>query len=231
MPAAQLPVDESERIRTLDSYLLLDTSPEPVFDNLTTTAATTTGAPSSLISLVDRDRQWFKSRHGFVESETPRDHSFCAHAILDRGPLVVDDATADDRFADNPLVTATDGIRAYLGVPILARDHRALGTLCVIDTRPRQFDEHEKRTVELLARQVEIMIELRKMHRLSAANAAELQRRINGHRDELESTLQAVRALHHLLVADIISSLDDDGDLNLVLEAAGHLDYLSGSLT
>ncbi|CAO3362278.1 response regulator [Azospirillum melinis] len=153
VPAA-LPPDEGGRLAVLQSYGIIDTPPEPEFDNITRLAQHFFRTRIALVSLIDRDRQWFKSRTGLEATETHRDFAFCAHAILDDGVLVVPDATKDRRFAGNPLVTGDPHIRFYAGAPLVA-DGRKLGTLCVIDDRPRDgFDAREAETLAQLARLV-----------------------------------------------------------------------------
>jgi diguanylate cyclase (GGDEF)-like protein/PAS domain S-box-containing protein len=137
MPAPPTPPDELERQQLLHSLDLLDTEEEEVFDRVTRLVSRLLKVPTALFSLIDTDRQWFKSRVGLDTRETPREQAFCAHAILQDGPLVVPDATADARFADNPLVTGAPNIRFYAGVPIRSSAGLAIGTLCAIDAQPR----------------------------------------------------------------------------------------------
>jgi diguanylate cyclase (GGDEF)-like protein/PAS domain S-box-containing protein len=151
MPAAPLPADEALRLHALYSTGLLDSAPEPAFDRITRLVARALDVPIALISLVDEERQWFKSRVGAEACQTPREQAFCAHAILQTEPLVVPDATADARFADNPLVTGAPDIRAYAGVPIRTRNGQAIGTLCAIDSQPRWFTREELDTLSDLA--------------------------------------------------------------------------------
>ena len=136
MPAQVTP-NERKRLNVLWQYDVLDTVPEEVFDELTELAARICEAPTALISLVDEDRQWFKSRVGVTLTETSRDVSFCAHAIRQDGLFIVPDTSKDDRFAGNPLVTSNPKIRFYAGAPLISPDGHALGTLCVIDKVPR----------------------------------------------------------------------------------------------
>ena len=144
MTPAPIPPDEHERLRALRALMLLDTTPEERFDRVVAFAAQEFGCPIALVSLIDARRQWFKARIGLPVCETARDISFCGHAILDDELFVVPDATADPRFADNPLVTGEPHIRFYAGAPLrLASGHR-IGTLCLIDTRPRQLDATEQ---------------------------------------------------------------------------------------
>ncbi|GAC1659575.1 MAG: hypothetical protein NVS4B13_04760 [Candidatus Elarobacter sp.] len=134
---APIPPAEERRLAALYEYELLDTPGEDQFDAFTRLAAQLCDTPISLISLIDRDRQWFKSSVGLELGETPRDIAFCAHAILDEGIFEVDDLTADKRFAQNPLVTGEPGIRFYAGYPLRSGDGQAIGTICVLDRRPR----------------------------------------------------------------------------------------------
>ena len=151
-PAAPLPHDEPARIATLRALRLLDTPREPAFDRITRLAAHTFDAPMALISLVDVDRQWFKSRVGIDDEQTHRDISFCAWAILGDRPLVVPDATLDVRFATNPMVTGLPEVRFYAGAPLRAEDGHAIGTVCVVDTEPRPpLDEAERDALQDLA--------------------------------------------------------------------------------
>ncbi|MCA1856346.1 PAS domain S-box protein [Massilia oculi] len=151
MPAAALPPDELDRLSMLDALHLLDTPPEPVFDRVTRLAGRLLGVPMALFSLVDADRQWFKSRVGLDVPETPREHAFCAHAIGVSAPLVVNDAREDPRFSDNPLVTGAPGIRFYAGVAIRTTAGLAIGTLCALDTRPRTLGAEEAQALADLA--------------------------------------------------------------------------------
>ncbi len=143
MPAAPPPLNEAQRLRTLRALELLDTQPEERFDRLTRLARRLFDAPIALMSLVDSDRQWFKSRPGLDFPETPRDYSFCAHAILGEGVFIVPDAMKDERFRENPLVLRFPEIRFYAGAPVHAPDGTALGTLCVIDHEPREVQEDD----------------------------------------------------------------------------------------
>ncbi|MGE0256085.1 MAG: GGDEF domain-containing protein [Alphaproteobacteria bacterium] len=166
--AAPIPHDEADRQAALDRYAVLDTPPEASFDRITRLASMAFGAPIALVSLIDRDRQWFKSRQGLAAEETPREHAFCAHAILDSEPLVVEDATEDVRFADNPLVTGAPDIRFYAGAPLTAPDGHNLGTLCVIDRQPRRFDDGQRRMLADLAAMVVDELELRRLASVDA---------------------------------------------------------------
>jgi GAF domain-containing protein len=173
-----VPDNEEDRLRALRSCKSLDTKPEERFDELTELAAIICGVPISLISLVDADRQWFKSRFGLNVQETPRAQAFCTHAIMQPEMFVVPDAAADERFAQNPLVTGDPHIRFYAGAPLATRDGHLLGTLCVIDREPHTLTKERKTALEILARQVIANIELRRNLRelkdaLAARDAAE----------------------------------------------------------
>jgi len=160
---ANLPPREAARLEALRQYRILDTAPEQAYDDITSLAAFICGTPIALISLVDADRQWFKSRVGLEAAETSRDASFCAHAILGDGILAVRDTVQDERFRENPLVSGPPHIRFYAGVPLRTPDHAQIGSLCVIDHEPRQLTEAQSRTLEALARQVVLQLELRRI--------------------------------------------------------------------
>ncbi|WP_043649858.1 GAF domain-containing protein, partial [Chitinilyticum litopenaei] len=159
MQAPQLPPDEDTRIAELRSLLILDTPPEERFDNLTRLAAGFFRVPIALVSLVDSERQWFKSACGLNASETARDISFCGHAILGDEVMVVEDALADPRFADNPLVTDAPHIRFYAGAPLTSSKGHKLGTLCLIGDRPRHLAAEEMQMLKDLARLVVVELE------------------------------------------------------------------------
>lgn len=152
---APLPEGEAKRLHALQSLHVLDTAPEERFDRFTRIAAGLFDVPIALVSLVDKDRQWFKSRHGIDATETPRDQALCAHAILNRAILQIPDALQDARFADNPLVTGPPRVRFYAGAPLAAADGSLVGTLCLIDQRARLLDERQLGLLHDLAALVE----------------------------------------------------------------------------
>lgn len=155
MNMPEFPHDEVARLETLRSLDVLDTPQEERFDRLTRMAKRLFNVPIALVSLVDENRQWFKSCVGLPVSETPRDISFCGHAILGEGVFIIPDATADDRFHDNPLVIDDPNIRFYAGCPLRALNGGQMGTLCIIDDEPRDFDEHDLSALKDLAAMAE----------------------------------------------------------------------------
>ncbi len=157
---------EKQRVENLRSYSILDTMPEEDYDNLTAIAASICDTPVSLISLIDENRQWFKSNHGLDTSETLREFAFCAHAINEPGKVfAVRDARTDERFKDNPLVTGEPYVIFYTGVPLVTFEGFALGTLCVIDHKPRKLTEKQISGLKALSKQVINLLELRKIRR------------------------------------------------------------------
>ena len=178
---APLPDNEAQRLAALREYHILDTAAEQAYDDITALAAYVCQVPIATISLVDESRQWFKSKLGLNQKETPRDIAFCAHAILQTGPMIVRDALKDMRFADSSLVTRAPHIRFYAGFPLSNPEGFALGMLCAIDRRPRQLSNAQKKAMQALSRQVMALLELR---------------RVSAHLAEM---LEKVRTLHGLL--------------------------------
>lgn len=155
MKTPEIPLDEAYRLQTLQSLSILDSAPEERFDRLTRMAQRLFGVPIALVSLIDSNRQWFKSCQGLTVRETSRDVSFCGHAIQSGEMLVIQDAAKDERFADNPLVVGDPFIRFYAGCPLKAPNGSLLGTLCVIDRFPRIFSEDDRDALQDLAAVVE----------------------------------------------------------------------------
>ncbi len=166
---------ESERLEALYTYGILDTAPEAEYDQLVELASDIAGVPVSLVTLVDRDRQWFKARRNFKQAETSRDISFCSHAIATEGNLVVEDALADQRFAGNPLVTGDPQIRFYAGFPLQTSKGHKLGTLCVIDQRPRRLSTRQMEQLGIISRQIVQLLELRIRNRQLVATQERIQ--------------------------------------------------------
>lgn len=159
-------VDESQRRRALDTYRVVDTLPEAAYDDIVRLAALICGVPVALVSLIDRDRQWFKARVGMELQETSRDVAFCDHAIRQPELLMeVRDARLDPRFSANPLVTGEMGIRFYAGMPLVTPGGAAIGTVCVIDQQPRELDAAQRSALAALARLTMNLLEGRQRER------------------------------------------------------------------
>ena len=186
MKPAPIDANEPDRLAALRRYDILDTPAEAEFDDFTALAAHICGTPTALISLVDAERQWFKSRVGLDASETPRDISFCGHAIARHELFEVPDTLADERFSDNPLVTGAPDIRFYAGTPLVTPEGFALGTLCVIDQVPRRLAKAQRDALESLGRQVVRQLEFRMLSRRQLATIRE--------RDMSLAALEAAKA-------------------------------------
>ena len=153
---------EEQRLKALAEYRILGTEPESCYDDITQIAAKTCNVPISLMTLVDRDRQWFKSKIGLEINETRRDWSFCTHAIKENSPLIINDALQDSRFINNPLVNGEPKIRFYAGFPLRNSEGNKLGTLCVIDRKPGNLTTKQLNVMELLSKQIVAFLDLRK---------------------------------------------------------------------
>ncbi len=191
--APAMPENEAARLEALRNYRILDTEPERSFDDLTLLASHICGTPMALISLVDADRQWFKSRIGIPISETARAVSFCAHAINHRDLFIVPDARHDERFRNNPLVTGDQEIRFYAGAPLVTPDGHALGTLCVLDHVARTLSREQLESLTALCRQAEAQLELRK-HLVELRLALEERDRAQSEQLKLIEELRAAHA-------------------------------------
>ncbi len=205
--------NESDRLEALRGYEILDTDPEQKFDDLTLLAKFICDTPIALLTFVDEDRQWFKSKIGLSETQTPRAVSFCSHAILEDGVMVVRDAAADERFADNPLVTGDPGVRFYAGAPLVAPTGHALGALCVIDRVPRELTSSQYEALRALARQVVAQLELR--------------RRLKKEREEAKEAIEERDVTLELVVSQMPAVLwSTDRDLRLTSSDGAALRYL-----
>jgi GAF domain-containing protein len=154
--------NDAERVAALERYAILDTEPEKAFDDLTLLASFICKTPIAYISLIDEDRQWFKSKIGITVSETPRDVAFCSVAIQQPDVFVVPDTLQDERFRNNPLVTSEPRVRFYAGAPLITEEGYALGTLCIVDRRPREFTAEQGEALKALSRLVLAQMELRR---------------------------------------------------------------------
>jgi GAF domain-containing protein len=158
-----IPKNETSRLKALQEYKVMDTLPEQAYDNFTKLASLICHTPIALITLLDDQRQWFKSRIGLERSEIPREDALCNHAIMmPEDIMVVNDATQDERFTKNPLVTAEPNLRFYAGVPLVTSNGEALGTICVIDTKPRGITQDQVDALQVLSREVMGQFELRR---------------------------------------------------------------------
>ncbi|SDT76235.1 GAF domain-containing sensor histidine kinase [Actinoplanes derwentensis] len=207
---APLPDNEIERLAALYSLDILDSPQEKDFDDIVALAASVCEAPMAMVSLVDADRQWAKARTGTELMETSRDVSFCAHAILERDLLLVPDAQADLRFADNPLVTAENGVRFYAGAPLITTDGFALGTLCVADTVPRQLDVEQQQALRALARQVTAQLELRR-YAVALANTTARLQALERRKDDLAGLVSGELRASLRLMSAYLDRLGDTG--------------------
>lgn len=196
--------DETARLAALRRYRILDTDPEPGFDDLATIAAQVCNTPIALVTLIDESRQWFKAKVGLSAAETARNLSFCTHAIERPDEItVIPNALADLRFRDNPFVTSEPGVRFYAGAPLVTPDGHALGTLCVVDSEPRSLTTEQIAALGALRRQVEAQLELRR-------NLIELKDALAA-RDRAEAEREA-------LVVDLRHSLDNVNRLSGLMQ-------------
>jgi GAF domain-containing protein len=199
MPVTK-PVNEAARLAALERYAILDTDPEQSFDDLTLLASFIFKTPIAMISLIDGDRQWFKSRVGLAVSETPREVAFCSTAILQSEILVVPDALEDERFRDNPFVVAAPHIRFYAGAPLINEDGYALGTICVVDQTPRELTPEQRDALKALSRLVLAQMEFRRNLVLLKEALSDRTKEEHEREQELlkvQATLMRVLGLRH----------------------------------
>ena len=216
-------VREKERLENLADYQVLDTMPEKDFDDITLLASQICNTPISLVSLVDKDRQWFKSRHGLEERETPKMYSFCAHAInTPEDIFLVYDATKDIRFCDNPLVAFNPHVVFYAGVPLVSPMGYPLGTLCVIDTKPTTLTHVQLDALKALSGQVMTQLELRRkniqlktMYDELAANYKDIEQFSYIAAHDLKSPLNNIRALIDIIFSEDENILNEDSKIFL----------------
>jgi signal transduction histidine kinase len=236
MIAAPCAANEQERLAALRRYGILDTGAEADFDAITTLLSTICDTPIALISLVDKERQWFKSRVGLDAAETHRDLAFCAHAILQRDVMMVPDATLDQRFADNPLVLEDPKIRFYAGAPLITPDNQAIGTLCAIDMRPRTLNPNQMLALQTLSTHVVNLLELRlkleetrQLHQALEKVTAERNQLFANINHEMRTPLNAIvgftKRLQKRIVKDTVPDYVTDG-LGMIANAAESLGTL-----
>jgi signal transduction histidine kinase len=219
MISAPLPSNEQERLSQINSYDILDTLPESDFDQITKIASQVCHTPISLISIVDSNRQWFKSRQGLSVQQTHRDLAFCSHAILTPNDIfVVPDSLKDERFFDNPLATGDPHVVFYAGVPLVNDGGYPFGTLCVIDSQPKDLDESQRETLKALAKQVVCLLELRRknMELLRSQNAlseinTELENFAHVVAHDLKSPCNNLIMLSELLTEKYTGTIDEEG--------------------
>jgi len=236
MIKASLPENEIQRIVALKSYNILDSLPELNFEAITFIASQICSVPIALISFVDEERQWFKSHLGLEASETHRDYAFCAHAILNKdNDFEVVDTSLDTRFFDNPLVTDGPKIKFYTGVPLVNNEGYALGTLCVIDTKPKQLNEEQKKALRALSLQVIGQLELRKnLKKLNEVNEQlqlkndEITRFSYIVSHDIKAPVRGMRSIAEMILEDHSESLIPEviDGLNLIKNRAEQLTNL-----
>ncbi|MEM9379320.1 MAG: ATP-binding protein [Planctomycetota bacterium] len=216
MQSAPIPHDEEARLDALRATRLLDSDAESSFDEIVELASIVCEMPMALVSLVADDRQWYKARVGLDATETPREVSFCAHALLEPDEIfAVPDATRDERFADNPLVTGAPDIRAYYGRPLVTKDGQPIGALCVIDRTPRELTEAQVRALEILGNQVEAQIELRIARDAARTSAHATSRFLSTMSHEIRTPLHGMLGTLDLMLEDEVP-----GELREDLEMA-----------
>ena len=198
MIKASVPNNEKERLADLYQHEILDTAAETEFEELVLMASRICNAPVSLISLIDAERQWFKARLGIEATETPRDVAFCSHGILNGEIFIIPDATRDERFAENPMVTGEQGIRFYAGVPLTSEAGNNLGMLCVKDTVPRNLNEEQQQALKILGKQVVKQLELRLKNKELERIAAVQKRIISIMAHDVRSPLSSIIGLFNL---------------------------------
>ena len=212
-------INEKERLAALDSYSILDTLPEEDYDNITAIAAEICGTPISAVSLLDKERQWFKSHHGLDATETPKEFAFCAHAINDDEDIfIVQDARTDERFYDNPLVVGGPKVIFYAGVPIATEEGLPLGTLCVIDHKPKLLSQGQMNSLKALSAQVMNLLHLRKSNMMLEKSVENLKEKneelerfayIAAH--DLKSPLNTINTTAELFAECYASKFDEEG--------------------
>lgn len=251
MHSYPLPVNEKERLKELYSLGILDTPEEEEYNSLVELAAFVTGCPTSVISLIDKERQWFKAKKGIEVKQTPRAEAVCAHTIVHGKLMVIEDMTSDNRFRNQPFVSGVEGIRFYAGAPIYSPSGHALGTVCAVDKKPRQLTEAQCKALNAIALQASKLLELKRSARqvfFQTQQALQLEKHTLQHQirqqqeeneligNELHENLaQAVTAALHILKLsgtlplskeDVISRVE-----RILDNVLGNLRQLSNTIT
>ena len=221
---------EQARLKVLQSYHILDTPAEKDFDEIVQLASYICGTPISLISLIDEERQWFKANKGLDAKETPREEAFCAHAIEQEEVMVVNDATQDQRFANKPMVTGDPNIRFYAGAPLIGKNNHKLGTLCVIDSKPRNLSNEQKDALKILAKQVVLQFELRVRNRALHKNITELNEeraKVDRLNLTLKNAIKAKDRAFSIIGHDLRSPLTRISSMVSLIDTTSNPDFLS----
>jgi len=217
--AFPVPANERDRLNVLAEYNIMDSLPEQAYNDFAKLASAICGTPIALISLLDEERQWFKADVGLGVSETPRSQAFCAHAIMNPADVMtVEDATVDDRFATNPLVTGDPHIRFYAGAPLVAPTGEALGTICVIDREPRTLTDTQREALEILSREIIVQLELRRS--IATLEQAVLdQEKYVELMQEYQRDIEKIRVhLESQSVTDVLTGVQNRRSFDLKLE-------------
>lgn len=237
MKIAPLPTNEKERLEALYTYDILDTPAEKEYDDIARLASIICQTPIALITLIDKDRQWFKARVGVEDIEAPRDYAFCSHAILQNTLMQVPNALQDDRFFDNPYVSNGMSVRFYAGMPLTTSEGYNLGTLCVIDKAPRQLTEEQQFALQVLAKQVTEKIEIRLKNKKLDFQKELLQKQLDFQKrvfsliaHDVRSPLISMHGITHLFTDELISfeeakssALKIQKDIQNVLHILDHI--------
>jgi signal transduction histidine kinase len=242
MQKAKLPIDEEFRLAELDSYAILDTTPEKEFDQLTELVKQITACTYVAISFIDKHRQWFKSSIGLDMAEISREASFCSHAILQKNILVVSDLRRDERFADNPLVKGEQKLRFYASAPIVASKGQNIGTVCIFDSIPHSLSPEQLRSMEVISLQITRLLELRMKNKSMIKKSAELldmeRKTIQYTLDEQEKERQAIGIeLHENLAQTVATCMmylsfaaEGKGDLTFIEKTKTELGNMLGEM-
>ncbi len=222
---------ETRRLAALGRYGLVGTAPEPRFDELAQLAAEICDAPIGLISLVDADQLWFKSRYQYVAESAPRSGSFCEQVIVHNKPLIIEDASKHALFSTRPMVNCPDGVRFYAGIPLRTASGEAIGVLCTLDHTPRQLTERQRHTMEILSRQVMAQMELLRTAREAREEACHLSE-INQNKDRYMAILaHDLRSSFHGIMAfsEVLDTEFEDMDTSAIRKIASYLNHASHS--